>query len=118
MDLSIYDLIVRLLQAGERVNWVSFHPTITREGLDRVGGRRVPYDQPIQWLKAKDYLEPMFHSRLIPKIRVHTDRRNIFVFPAEIGQMVWHDRGTLEPFTFVTTQEAAEVEASQQGASA
>lgn len=105
MDLSIYDLLLRLLEAGERIAWVSFHPTIALE-LEKVEGRRVPYDQRMLPLAAKPYMIGMYHNNKIPKIRVHTDRRDIFISPADIGQMVWHDRGTLEFFTLPVPAEA------------
>jgi len=112
MDLSIYDLLVRMLEAGERVKWISFHPTLTLE-LDKVNGRRVPYDTRMLNSAARAYLQGMSHGKSTPKIRAHTDRRDIFISPADFGQMVWHDRGTLETFTLPVPAEATGPGASQ-----
>jgi hypothetical protein len=112
MDQSIYAIVLGMLLPGERVQWVSFHPTIILE-LDKVEGRRVPYEQRLTIGKAKEYIELMPHGRKMPKVRVRTDQREIFISPAEICQVVWHDHGTME---FVTLP-YKELEASGPGTS-
>jgi len=116
MDLSIYDLLQRMLQPGERIQWVSFHPTLSLE-LDKVNGRRVPYDQRMKPAAAKTFLENMKHGKSTPKIRVYTDLRQLCVSPSPLVIELWHDHGTITSITFAVSADQ-ELEASQPGASA
>jgi hypothetical protein len=77
----------------------------------------VPYDQRLTLLKAKPLLENMPHDKKTPKIRIHTDRREIFVSPAELAQVVWHNAGTIETITLPVTADQ-DLEAAHPGATA
>lgn len=105
---NIYDLVSDLLKAGERIQWVSFHPTILLQ-LERAGKRRVPYDQKMRTTTAREYMREIEHGEHCPKMRIKTTERTIFVSPSPMAQVIWDKGGFIEPVTLSPVEQTAEV---------